>query len=169
MHDREHALHQVEVEAPHGWHATELLADQRFFGRAVHLHDADRGAHVSADGFGSRKLGQRDGGGGAAGVDVVVDVAIACGVRVILLACGRRHVGMTATARMAVTVIVTVIVIRRMGMPLLTDDGHIHIHIVLMRRNPRRMGMSARLPVLVTMRFCVAGVRHGGFLAEFVV
>jgi hypothetical protein len=74
---------------------------------------------------------------------------------------------MTATARMAVTVIVTVIVIRRMGMPLPGDDGH--IHIVLMRRNPHRMGMSARLPVLVTMRFCVAGVRHGGFLAEFMV
>jgi hypothetical protein len=42
MHHRQHALHQVEFQALDRRHAAQLLADQRFFGGAIHLHDADR-------------------------------------------------------------------------------------------------------------------------------
>ncbi|MNY29087.1 hypothetical protein D3C86_1631090 [compost metagenome] len=38
--DGQHALHQVEVERGHAGHAAELVADQRFLGRAVHGLDA---------------------------------------------------------------------------------------------------------------------------------
>jgi hypothetical protein len=42
----------------------------------------------------------------------------------------------------------------------------IHTHIA---RNPFWVGMSARFTGLVTVCFGGAGVRHGGFLARFVV
>jgi hypothetical protein len=41
--------------------------------------------------------------------------------------------------------------------------------VIRFLQNPLRMGVSARFTVLVTVRFGVAGVRHGGFLARFVV
>jgi hypothetical protein len=39
--DGEQALHQAEFQRDHFGHAGQLLADQRFFGGAIHLQDAD--------------------------------------------------------------------------------------------------------------------------------
>jgi hypothetical protein len=56
-----------------------------------------------------------------------------------------------------------------MSMSVCLMAGMSMIVAVRMLRNPLRMGMSARFTVLVTVRSGGAGVRHGGFLARFVV
>jgi hypothetical protein len=55
----------------------------------------------------------------------------------------------------------------RVSMRLMT--GLTVFMVIRFLQNPLRMGVSARFTVLVTVRFGVAGVRHGGFLARFVV
>ncbi len=44
--DRQHAQDQVELQARHASHAAQFLAQQCFFGGAIHLQDADRGLHA---------------------------------------------------------------------------------------------------------------------------
>ncbi len=87
MDDGQHALHQIEVHAADVRHAAEFLADQRFFGRTIHLHDADRGAQVAADGLGARQAHGRDGSRrcGATGLVVVVAVAVCVGVMLMIV------------------------------------------------------------------------------------
>jgi hypothetical protein len=43
------------------------------------------------------------------------------------------------------------------------------VFLTRIARNPLRLGVSARFTVVVTVSFGGAGVRHGGFLARFVV
>jgi hypothetical protein len=54
---------------------------------------------------------------------------------------------------------------------MLTCDGDGDGYVMIMRilRNPLPVGVRARFTVPVTARFGGAGVRHGGFLARFVV
>ncbi|MEW6344511.1 MAG: hypothetical protein RXR20_04775 [Paraburkholderia sp.] len=56
---------------------------------------------------------------------------------------------------------------RRVSMRLMT--GMTIFMVIGFLQNPLWVGVSARFTVLVTVRFGVAGVRHGGFLARFVV
>jgi hypothetical protein len=62
-----------------------------------------------------------------------------------------------------------VMVLSGMSMSMRLVTGMNVLMIMHILRNPLRMGMSACFPVLVTVRFGGAGVRHGGFLARFVV
>ena len=66
-----------------------------------------------------------------------------------------------------VRVVVVLRVRVRMGMRLMT--GMTMFIVVRILQNPLRVGVSARFTGLVTVRFGVAVVRHGGFLARFVV
>jgi hypothetical protein len=72
MHDCQHALHQVELQAGDCGHRAELLADQRFLGRAVHLQDADRRADAVGRDRRRGERRERRGGGRTAGVGMVV-------------------------------------------------------------------------------------------------
>ena len=74
---------------------------------------------------------------------------------------------MPITVRMPASVPIGVGPAMCMGVRVLNCDGGVMIMRIL--RNPLRMGMSARFTVFVTVRFGGAGVRHGGFLARFVV
>jgi len=56
---------------------------------------------------------------------------------------------------------------RRVSMRLMT--GMTMFMVIGFLQNPLWVGVSARFAVFVTVRFGVAGVRHGGFLARFVV
>jgi hypothetical protein len=57
VHDRQHALHEIELQAMHIGHAAQLLADQRFLGRAVHLADAQARQHLPRAGAQGRPVG----------------------------------------------------------------------------------------------------------------
>jgi hypothetical protein len=156
VHDGQHALHQVEVETLHAGHAAELFADQRFFGGAVHLHDADGGAHVVANCFGYRELGQDRRGGAAAGV---VGVAVIVVVIVVMVVRMIVALGMAVVLPMIVVVTITVTV------PMTIFGCVVKFTCVILPRMP----VGACSAVFVTAHFGVAGVLHGGFLAGFVV
>ena len=46
----EHAVHQIEIEAHHAGHRGQLVADQAFFRRAIHVGDAVLGRARAGDG-----------------------------------------------------------------------------------------------------------------------
>jgi hypothetical protein len=94
-------------------------------------------------------------------------VAAAVGVAVV--------VGMPATTGVVLLMVVLVPIPVRMpasvpiDVNLVVGMGTRVFILQPILRTPLRMGMSARFTVFVTVRFDGAGVRHGGFLARFVV
>jgi hypothetical protein len=100
------------------------------------------------------------------GVVVRVVVAMAAGVRMLILVCNG---GVSSVIVPAAPTGVRMVMVSGMSMSVRLVAGMIVLMIMRILRNPLRLGMSARFPVLVTVRFGGAGVRHGGFLARFVV
>ncbi|MFM0221630.1 hypothetical protein [Paraburkholderia dipogonis] len=141
MDDRQDALHQVEFHAAHVRHAAEFLADQRFFGRAIHLHDADGGAHVAADGFGWRQWDRRGYGSGCS-----------CSAA--------RRVCITVGVRVAVAVMGMVVSMRIVAMSAVRVVMSVKVPFVPVRTGSRPFE---------AVGFGVVGLRHGGFLVRFVV
>jgi hypothetical protein len=76
---------------------------------------------------------------------------------------------MPITVRMPASVPIGLGPLMGVGVRMLTCDGDGYVMIMRILRNPLPVGVRARFTVLVTVRFGGAGVRHGGFLARFVV
>ena len=123
----QHALHQVEVQRVHAVQAAELLADQGFFRRAVHLADAQARQQLAGTGLqrqgGGCRGGQRDGGavGAAAvlGVNMLMVVVVVV-VMVMVMAVVAMCVIVAMRVIMAM-VMVMVMVVAGPGMWLLFD------------------------------------------------
>ena len=126
MNHGQHALHQVEVQRVHAVQAAELLADQGFFRRAVHLADAQARQQLAGTGLqrqgGGCRGGQRDGGAGAAavlGVNMLMVVVVVV-VMVMVMAVVAMCVIVAMRVIMAM-VMVMVMVVAGPGMWLLFD------------------------------------------------
>jgi hypothetical protein len=89
MNNRQRPLHQIEIETRDRRHRAELAANQRLFGRAIHLHDTNRGAHAIAGCLGRSERRQRGGGRRAAALRVLMSMPVASFVRIL----GLRHCG----------------------------------------------------------------------------
>ncbi|WP_240162867.1 hypothetical protein [Paraburkholderia sp. Cy-641] len=188
MDDRQHALDQVEVHAANGRQTAEFLADQRFLGRAVHLHDADGGAQVVADSFGTRQAQwrRRERGGGAAGA-VGVIVGVSRGLAALAVVPVRVIVAML----MAVAVSVPLMPFSAVSMRVLGVRMRVAMSMSIMPTAAARAAfvtafMTMSVAVLLRVRLPVAPMRtglvrfrtiggktadfrHGGFLVRFVV
>ncbi|CAI8692242.1 LigA [Burkholderia sp. IT-111MI5] len=165
--DGQHPLHQVEFERRHLAHPAELLADQRLLGRAVHLHDPERGAHVARCGrLRDRQRCERQRGGGAAvaGRVVVVVVVVVTGMvvrRVVVRA--RRAVCMCVAVRMIVIVIVPLTTAVVVIMVMAARCG-VAVRVLAGRR--RRVGNGRRVRVA---RVGAARVGAAGMAVSWVV
>jgi hypothetical protein len=102
----------------------------------------------------------------AAGVRVVVFVAVLVRMRVPILFDNRNIGSMIVPAAPASVRMVMVFRVRMSVRPM---AGMTVLMVVRILQNPLRVGVSARFTGFVTVCFGVAVVRHGGFLARFVV
>ncbi|SDF86417.1 hypothetical protein [Paraburkholderia phenazinium] len=99
-------------------------------------------------------------------VRVVVFVAVLVRMRVPILFDNRNIGSMIVPAAPASVRMVMVFRVRMSVRPM---AGMTVLMVVRILQNPLRVGVSARFTGFVTVCFGVAVVRHGGFLARFVV
>jgi hypothetical protein len=107
-------------------------------------------------------------------VRVVVFVAVLVRMRVPILLDNRNIGSMIvpaapASVRMVMVFRVRMSVRPMAGMTVRPMAGMTVLMVVRILQNPLRVGVSARFTGFVTVCFGVAVVRHGGFLARFVV
>ncbi|GAA7765120.1 hypothetical protein HpMS107_36340 [Helicobacter pylori] len=106
MVNRQHALHQVEIERGHASHAADLVADQRLLGGAVHRLDAI-GCRAGASRGGNRRADRNRCAAGRAAA------------RIGLRRLGRRFMCMIVIMLVVMTVLVTVVVTVFAGMRMI--------------------------------------------------
>nr|WP_244101681.1 hypothetical protein [Burkholderia ambifaria] len=128
-------------------HPAELLADQRFLGRAVHLHDPERGAHVTRRGRPrDRQRRERQRGRRAAGAGGVVVVVVVTGMVMRCMVVRAR-----SAVHMPVAMRVVAVVARGCVSVVMVVTAFMRLRTAHCRVAVRMVGMIVRGCVIVVM------------------